>query len=710
MKAFSLELDTDGIVVITIDLEGEKVNKLGLGNLSEIETLLSRLESETEIKAAVLISSKEDNFIVGGDVKEFLKLTSINEGRALSLRAQEVINRIENSKVPFVAAIHGACLGGGLEIALACRYRIATDDSKTILGLPEVKLGLVPAAGGTQRLPRLIGISRALDLILTGRNINSKEAERIGLVDEVVPKEVLLDVAKKQALRIFSEKKKIKHRRTLSAGEVLMEKNPLGRKFLFDKARNEIVKKTLGHYLAPILAHEAVEIGIKHGFKRGLHVESAHFGELALSDVARQLINTFLATNAIKKESGSNIPELKLSRIEKIGIVGAGLMGSGIASISADIGVAVRMKDKDDIGVGRGLKACYEYLQEMYKKHHITELEMGKRLNLISWTSDFTGFRRADVVIEAVFEELELKQKVLQEVESFTRDDCILASNTSSIPINEIGSRLKRRSNIVGMHFFSPVHEIRLIEIVKTPEASDLTIDTAVEFGKRLGKIPIVVKDRVGFYTTRILSPYINEAINLVEEGAAVDDIDGAMVEFGFPVGPLMFLDETGIDVGVKIAKVIYEGFGERLKPSSNLYGLVEEGRMGKKNGKGFYTYNNKTKTVDKSVYTFFNFQQVREPFPMEEIQERLVLSMINEAVLCLEEGTIRSPRDGDIGAVLGLGFPPFLGGPFRYIDLIGAGVALDRLENLAYRFSPRFAPAGLLRNLANRGRKFYID
>jgi 3-hydroxyacyl-CoA dehydrogenase/enoyl-CoA hydratase/3-hydroxybutyryl-CoA epimerase len=708
MKAFSFELDRDGVAVIKIDLEGEKVNKLRREHLSEFESLLGRIDGENEIKAVVLISGKEDNFIVGGDINEFLKLTSIDEGRALSLRAQELVNRIENSEIPFIAAIHGACLGGGLEVALSCRYRIATDDSKTVLGLPEVRLGLIPAAGGTQKLPRLIGISKALDLILTGKNINSKKARRIGLVDEVVPKEVLLDVAKKEALRISSERTKPK--RALSVGEVLLEKNPLGRKFIFDKARKEVVRKTYGRYLAPILALEAVEMGVKAGFKRGLHVESAHFGELALSDVTRQLIHTFLATHDIKKEPAINIPGLKPKSVEKIGIVGAGLMGSGIASISADAGVAVRLKDKDDVTVGKGLKACYEYFQEMYKRQSIAKLDMEKRFNLISWASDYTGFRRADMVIEAVYEELELKQKVLQEVESFTKDDCILASSTSSIPINQVSSRLKRRSNVIGMHFFSPVPKMQLLEIVKTSEASELAVATALEFGKRLGKIPIVVKDRAGFYTTRILSAYMNEAINLIDEGATIDDVDGAMVEFGFPLGPIMLLDEVGIDVGVKIARVIYEAFGERLKPSPNMDRLIEDGRMGKKNKKGFYTYTNKTKTVDKTVYNFFNFKQARESFLREEIQERLSLGMINEAVLCLEEGIIRNPRDGDIGAIMGLGFPPFLGGPFRYIDSIGADLVLNKLENLASRLTPRFSPSGLLRDLANRGRRFYSN
>lgn len=710
MNAFSFEIDADGICVVTMDLPGERVNRLTREGMLEIESILNRIENEREIKAAVIISGKEDNFIAGGDINEFLKIASVDDGRMLSLRVQEILNKVENSRVPFVAAIHGACLGGGLEITLACKYRIATDDPKTLLGLPEVKLSLIPGAGGTQRLPRLLGIAQALDMILTGKSVDSKKAKRIGLVDELAPKEILLDVAKKTALLISSNKLKPVRPWIRDLKELLFEKNSLGRKILFDKSRKEVVKKTHGNYLAPIMAIEAVEIGINSGFNRGLHVESAHFGELSVSDTSRQLINIFLSTNAIKKDPVVENREIKPRRIEKIGIVGAGFMGSGIACISADIGVTVRMKDKDDTSMGRGLKTCYDYFRERYKRRSITKIQMEKRLNLISGTSDYTGFRRADLVIEAVYEDLELKRRVLEEVESITNEDCIFASNTSALPISQIGSHSKRPGNLIGMHFFSPVHRMALLEVVRTPGTSEKTIATALDFGKRLGKTPIVVKDGVGFYTTRILAPYMNEAIHLLNEGAAIDDIDGAMVEFGFPVGPLMLLDEIGIDVGEKIGRVIYEAFGGRLEPSPHMGKLIPDGRTGRKNKKGFYTYNGKTKEVDRSVYDSFPFKQAREHFAKEEIQERLSLGMVNEAILCLQEEIIRSPRDGDIGAVMGLGFPPFLGGPFRYVDSIGASVVAGRLESLASRFSPRFVPAQLLIDMAREEKRFYRD
>jgi 3-hydroxyacyl-CoA dehydrogenase / enoyl-CoA hydratase / 3-hydroxybutyryl-CoA epimerase len=710
MNAFSFEIDAQGICIVTMDLPDEKVNKVTREGVLEIENILNRIENEREIKAAVIISGKEDNFIAGGDINEFLKIASVDDGRMLSLRVQEVLNKVENARVPFVAAIHGACLGGGLEIALACEYRIATDDPKTVLGLPEVQLGLIPGAGGTQRLPRLLGIAQALDMILTGKSVNSKKAKRIGLVDELAPKQIFLDVAKKRALLISSKKLNTVRPWVRDFRELLFEKNPLGRKILFDKSRKEIMRKTHSNYLAPIMALEAVEIGVNHGFNRGLHVESAHFGELSVSDTSRQLINIFFSTSAIKKDSVIENREIKPCRVEKIGIVGAGFMGSGIASVSADIGIIVRMKDKDDASVGKGLRACYDYFMEKHKKGSITKIQMEKNLNLISGASDYTGFRRADLVIEAVHEDLELKRKVLEEAESFTSEDCIFASNTSSLAISQIGSRLKHPGKLIGMHFFSHVHRMTLLEIVRSPGTSEKTIATALDFGKRLGKTPIVVKDGVGFYTTRILAPYINEATHLISEGAAIDDIDRTMVEFGFPVGPLMLLDEIGIDVGEKIGKTIYEAFGGRLEPSSHIERLIQDGRMGRKNKKGFYTYNGKMKEVDRSVYDFFPFKQARERLSKEEIEERLLLSMVNEAILCLQEEIIRSPRDGDIGAVMGLGFPPFLGGPFRYVDSVGASLVTGKLEILASRFSPRFVPARLLIDMARRGQKFYRD
>jgi 3-hydroxyacyl-CoA dehydrogenase/enoyl-CoA hydratase/3-hydroxybutyryl-CoA epimerase len=710
MKIFSFQVDGEGVWVVTIDVPGEKVNSLNRESIVQIEDFLKQIENEIEkeIEAVVLVSGKEDNFIAGADVSEFLKITSVDEGRILSLKAQEITNRIENSRVPFVAAIHGACLGLGLDIALACRYRIATDDPRTILGFPEIKLGLIPSAGGTQRLPRLLGISEALSLILSGKSIDSKEGMRIGLVDEIAPKEILLDVAKKRALQISMRKVKLKRPWIRGFGDLIFQKNPIGRKLLFDKIRKRIKNKSRSDYLAPIMALEAIEIGMNSSFSRGLHVESVYFGELSVSDVSRQLIHVFLSTNALVKDPVVN-PGIKPKKVEKIGVVGAGFMGSQIAALSADSGITVRLKGKDMESLGRGLRACYGHFEERCRGRSITRLEMQSKLNLISGASDYTGFRRADLVIEAVLEDLKLKQKVLEEVESVTREDAIFASSTSSIPIAQIATHSKRPCNVIGMRFFSPVHKMPLVEIAVTKDTLDTTIATALEFARHLGKTPIVVKDGAGFYTTRILTPYLNEAMRLLGEGATIDDIDNAMVQFGFPVGPLMLIDEIGIDLVAAVMRIMHETLGERLRPPHYIEKLTEDERIGRKGKRGSYAYNG-DKRVDKSVYKLLSLKESRSGFPKEEIQERLSLGMINEAVLCLEEGIIRNPRDGDVGAVLGLGFPPFLGGPFRYVDSLGAKTVLNKLENLASRFSPRFAPASLLRDLANQGKRFYND
>jgi 3-hydroxyacyl-CoA dehydrogenase/enoyl-CoA hydratase/3-hydroxybutyryl-CoA epimerase len=716
MNAISFQVDNRGVAVITVDVHGEEANRLSSQDMLQIEELLNRiddvreiLENEKEIKAVVLISGKEDNFITGVNLGEVLKITSLEEGRSLSLKAQEVLSRIENCRAPFIAAIHGRCLGVGLEIALACRFRIVTDAPKTLFGLPEVELGLIPCGGGTQRLPRLVGIPHALDMILTGRIVDWKKAMETGLVDEVVPKDILIDVAKKRALEILEKKLKPNRPAKRGFGELLIEKNPVGRKILFNKARKRVVNKTNSNYLAPLMALEAVEVGMNSSFNRGLHVESVYFSELVLSDVSRHLINIFSACDDIKKDPITQNTEIKPRKVEKIAVVGTGFRGRQIAAISADIGVRVRLRDIDMKCAGEALKSCHDYFEVGYSRQSITRNEMEKKLDLISATSDYTGFRMADLVIEAVPEDLELKRKVFKEVESVTGEECIFASNTPFIPISQIAANAKRPGNVIGMHFFSPVHRTPLLEVVVTKDSSEVAIATALEFGKRLGKTPIVVNDGAGFYTTRILTPYLNEAIRLLGEGATVEDVDTAMVEFGFPAGPLTLIDEAGIDGIAKIMAIMYEAFGERLKPPSSIRKLIQDGRLGKKNKRGFYGYNGKEK-VDVSVYKLLSNEKILEKPSREEIQERLSLVINNEALFCLQEGIIRSPRDGDIGAVLGFGFPSFLGGPFRYVDSMGTGTTLKRLEYMALRLGPHFYPAALLRDLARQGKRIYPD
>ncbi len=698
--AFTRERDASGVVVLTLDVPGEKVNTLGRSMLEEFQALLTEAESDRTLKAMVIRSGKPDNFIAGADIKDFLAIKSALEGETLSRTGQALLDRLEALPIPVVAAIHGSCLGGGLEMALACRFRIATDDAKTVLGVPEVMLGLLPGAGGSQRIPRLIGLAKGLDLILTGRSLQAARALKAGLVDEVVPAPVLLEAAKKAGLGLASGTL-VPRRPGIPLSERLL------RPFIFHRARQTVLEKTGGHYPAPLEAIDAVKRGTATTLAEGLQVEARAFGKLAVTDASRALVSVFFATQDIKKDSG--YPEgTKAREVKKLGVLGAGLMGAGIAGVSAEIGVPVRMKDASDEALAKGLRYVGDVFDARRQRGSLSRLELQKRMDRLSPTLDYTGFRRADLVIEAVFEDVELKRKVLAETEAAVGDECVVASNTSSIPIQEIATGAKRPGRVLGMHFFSPVHKMPLLEVVVTPQTQAEASATAVGYGRRLGKHVILVRDGPGFYTSRALAPYVNEAARLVEEGGRVEEIDKAMLGFGFPVGPIALLDEVGIDVGAKVAKVMHHHFGERMTPPAAMAKVVADGRLGRKNKKGFYTYDGGRKRVDETVYALLPGGGVRRDFAPREIQDRLVFAFLNEAALCLEEGILRSPRDGDVGAIFGLGFPPFLGGPFRYLDHLGARFAVEMLERLETKHGARFHPAQVLKDLARESWSFH--
>ncbi|MEO8563606.1 MAG: fatty acid oxidation complex subunit alpha FadJ [bacterium] len=708
----TLRLDhEDGVAIVTIDLQGEPVNKVTATMRGEFAELFGRIESDTTVKGVVLISAKPDTWIAGADIDEFLSLSSSSEAEALIRGGQALLARLETLRVPVVAAIHGACLGGGLETALACRYRIATDHPKTVLALPEVQLGIMPSAGGTQRLPRLIGLQRALDMILTGRNIRAKKAYQMGLVDELVHPAILRDVAMDRVIKLAAGTLEPRHSpKDRGAAGILLEDNPIGRSIVFRKARESALEKTQGHYPAPLAALTAVQIGYDRGSEAGYREESRAFGELAMSDVAKELMFLFFATTSLKKDAGVEGVAPPPTEVETLGVLGAGFMGAGIASIAVQQRTPVRLKDTDLARVGKGIAAVSEVLKERLKKKQITKLEYEDQLVLVGGTAEYTGFGHATLVIEAVFEDLALKHKVLREVEPLLSDEAIYASNTSTIPIARIAEVAERPNRVLGMHFFSPVHKMPLLEVIVTPETdADATV-TAVAYGKRLGKTVIVVNDAPGFYTTRALSAYMNEAGRLLDEGASIEAIDSALTSFGFPVGPITLLDEVGIDVGGKVGQVLAEAFGGRMTPSESLRRVVESGRVGRKGKKGFYQYDETGKKgeVDPSVYEVLPGGAERRETDAGEIQSRCVLAMVNEAALCLDEGVLRSARDGDVGAVFGIGFPPFRGGPFRYVDATGAARVVDQLEQLNERFPGRFEPAGVLVEHARTSARFY--
>lgn len=724
--ALSTEI-VSGVAVITIDLPGEPVNKFNRAVKDEFVALFDRLERDLTVRAAVLISGKKDSFVAGADIEEFLEIKSAAEAERLSHEGQLLLDSIHEQRTPLVVAIHGACMGGALELSLAAHYRIATDHPKTLLALPEVQIGLIPGAGGTQRLPRLIGVRAALDMILTGKNVRAKKAMQIGLVDELVHPSILKRIAIQRAQELADGTIK-HHKHSGGVSGFLLDENPAGRRVVLKKAREETLKKTRGNYPAPLAAIDAVEAGYRGGASHGYRTESRLFGEMAMTDVCRQLIHIFFATTALKKDPGVPVAEGSqpphILPIEKIGILGAGFMGAGIASVAIQQGTLVRMKDADHGRVAKGFAAVRDVVKERLTRRQITRVQYSDTMSLLGGTTDYSGFGNVDLVIEAVFEDLNVKHQVLREVEAELKPSAIFASNTSTIPIAQIATAATQPGRVLGMHFFSPVHKMPLLEVIEADATDINVVASAVAYGKKLGKTVIVVHDGPGFYVNRILTPYINEAGRLLDQGAAIDAIDNALLDFGFPVGPITLIDEVGLDVGSKAGKIMYEAFGERFAPPSSMQAVVASGRYGRKAKKGFYLYDEEGKKggVDQSVYTLLapgarettttsgTQLQTRAQIPPSEIQQRTVLPMLNEAARCLAEHVIRSARDGDVGAVFGFGFPPFRGGPFRYMDAIGIPELVKRLEDLNDRFPGRFEPAEVLVSMARRGDRFYPE
>ena len=708
MSAFAVER-AGRVAVVLFDLPGSSVNTLTTAVGEELVELLDRLAGDDTTDAVVLLSGKKDIFIAGADIDQFVALGTAEDARDLSRSGQQMVERVAGFPKPLVAAIHGACLGGGLEVAMAARYRVATDAPATRLGLPEVQLGIIPAAGGCQRLPRLIGLPGALDMILTGKPATPARALRTGLVDEVVPESILRDVAAAAASRLASGWRPSRRaRRSLPAW---LAGRPPGRWVVLGLARRQAAKRTGGHYPAPAAAIDAIGRGLARGHAAGLAREAELFGELAVGPVSRRLVGIFLATTALKKDAGAGIESGEIRPVERLGVVGAGFMGAAIAGVAAlRAGVDVRLRDTDWDRVARGIASATRVLDEARRRQRLDRYEHYRRSALLSGSPDTAGYRRCDLVIEAVFEDIDVKRQTIADLEQVVADECVVATNTSTIPIGLLqdGARLPER--IVGMHFFSPVERMPLLEVIRGPATGDRATAVVVRFGRRMGKTVIVVRDAPGFWVNRILAPYLNEAGWLLDEGVPIETIDRTMTRFGFPVGPLALLDEVGLDVAGKAAGVLHDALGARLAPSPVVGGLIQAGRLGRKSGRGFYRYaRGKRRGADDSVRTLVHptGRATRRPAPAE-IESRLLLAMLNEAARAMSEDIARSPGDGDIGAVMGFGFPPFLGGPLRHVDDLGATAVVARLEDLAGRLGSRFAPADVLVEMARTRRTFY--
>jgi 3-hydroxyacyl-CoA dehydrogenase/enoyl-CoA hydratase/3-hydroxybutyryl-CoA epimerase len=699
--AFHLNVGRDGLATLTFDAPDRRVNVFDRRVLDELDRTVDALAERDDVAILVLVSGKETNFIAGADVDLIAGVTDPLEAEAGARFGQRVFASWEALPFPTVAAIRGTTMGGGTELALASTYRVVSDWDGTKIGLPEVKLGILPGWGGCTRLPRLVGIEAALDTILTGRNLRPKKALRMGLADAMVPDAAFLD-----CVRDFA-RERIGTKRSGGGGfdlkELLLEKNPLGRKLLFDQATKQTVSRTGGNYPAPLRAIEVVRTGVEEGLQAGFNAEARALGELATSRESKCLIHVFRLMEGAKKLEGAEGAEARA--VKTVGVLGAGVMGGGIAQLAAAEDLPVRMKDIAEPALASGMEHAAKVFRKRVKKRRLTDERMRRKMNLVRPTLDYTGFERVDLVIEAVVEDLGIKQKVFAEVAGHVSDETVLASNTSSLSIDRIGERTPHRERVVGMHFFNPVDKMPLVEVIAGEHTAPWAVETVFQLSKRLGKTPVVVKDGPGFLVNRLLVFTLAEALWLLDEGHRIEDLDRVMKGWGMPMGPIALTDEVGIDVAVKVAHILHDAFGDRLPLPAWLDRVVEDERLGKKNGRGFYRYDKGERgDPDKSVYKLLGLKpKIDDPDPALLI-DRMALPMVDEAARCLDEGIVRSPEELDLAMIFGTGFPPFRGGLCKYADDRGLDEIVETLDRLAGEVHERYRPSEALQRAAETG------
>jgi 3-hydroxyacyl-CoA dehydrogenase/enoyl-CoA hydratase/3-hydroxybutyryl-CoA epimerase len=711
----SIRLSYQGeIALIDFDLYGEKVNKLNTPIMMRLKEVLEEVRT-SKARALVIRSKKSKIFIAGADIEEIKSMNKREEFEKAVESGQAILSMIEDLPMPTIASIHGACMGGGCELALACDYRIATDDSSTRIGLPETKLGIIPGFGGCVRLPRVIGVQAALEIILQGKALAGPKALKAGLIDKCVHPGILEIETMKWAQEII--KNGAQKRRATFAPKNMLSKvleSFVGRPVVFSKARESVMTTTHGHYPAPLRAVDV--ISKTYGMadrSEALRVEREAFCDLAITEISRSLIHVFFLTEMVKKQTG--LPEgssASAKPVDHLGILGAGTMGGGIAYVAADKGVHVRMKDINNDALARGFKHAYELWAKLLKRKRINKFEFQQKLDLVTGGLDFAGFGQMDVVVEAIVEDMEIKKKVIAETAKHMRSDAIIATNTSSLSVTEMSKGHPNPAYFAGMHFFNPVHKMPLVEVIRGEQTSDQTVATIFELSKKMGKMPVVVKDGPGFLVNRLLLPYMAEAAFMLNEGMAIEIVDAAYVkEFGMPMGPFALMDEVGLDVCIKVLKIFKKALGARIEMAPCMEALEKTGRLGRKNGKGFYTYSVKGERgdVDQTVYAELGVKAATNPLTPKECIERGIFMMINECSLALlEDRIVETPHEVDLAMIMGTGFPPFRGGLLKYADSIGTEYIVDQLEAYAVAKGARLKPHNPLRNMAKTKRKFY--
>jgi len=706
----TLEIDADAVGWLTFDDPDRPVNVLTEGVMTRLGEALSEAHAaarEARLRALVIRSGKPQSFIAGADIDAIGGIEDPVVAEEQIKLGQGIFNDIAALPVPTVAAIHGFCVGGGVEMALACDHRVLSDWKKTSMALPEVQLGILPAWGGTTRLPRLVGLQAALDLLLTGKKVDARKAKRIGLATEVLPADLFDEKIRGFALQLArTSTRPEEHKRKPIAR--FLDGTGVGRRIVLTMARKKVMASTGGNYPAPLRILALLGTFLGKSVDESLAAEAREAAELLVSPVCKNLIHVFHMREAARKSAGI---ATDLARpVDMLGVLGAGVMGGGIAHLGASRGVRVYMKDIQHEAVSGGLQHARSIFDKGVSRRKLTEREARQQMELITGGLEYHGLAAADLVVEAIVEKMAVKKVVLAEVEAHVPADCVLATNTSSLSVTEMGASLRHPERFCGMHFFNPVHRMPLVEVIHGQQSSESAIATVYQFALALGKIPVVVADGPGFLVNRILGPYLNEAGFLLAEGASIEDVDRVARVFGMPMGPLRLIDEVGIDVSGHAGDSLHEGLGERLDPAPALVALGRTDRLGKKGGRGFYVYEKgKEKGIDESIYQALgSVLQPRRAFPDREIRQRLVLAMINEAARILDDGIVTSAQDVDLAMIMGTGFPPFRGGLLRFADTLHSRGLLDGMEELHRNHGDRFEPAPLLHRLAASDQTFY--
>jgi 3-hydroxyacyl-CoA dehydrogenase/enoyl-CoA hydratase/3-hydroxybutyryl-CoA epimerase len=695
----------DGVAAVFLDVPDRPVNVLSRRVLADLDAALDRIAAEDSFRLLIVRSAKPGSFIAGADVHELAQLTGPEEAAALSEAGQKVFDKLANLRIPSAAIIGGACLGGGLELAMACDYRVVLDSPRTQLGLPEIELGLIPAWGGTQRLPRLVGLERSLHILLGGRRLSAADAVRWGLADDLAAAN---EEAPPPCLAA-----PVKRPRTGPARRTwrqrLLESTALGRWLIFRGAGRMVRRRSPDDMPAPWEALQAVRTGLQEGMAAGLTYERTAVGRLSTSSACRNLVQLFLRNEAARK------PWQKKRRtgppaVRRVGVVGVGTMGAGIVQLAVLKGCDVVVREPDEPTLGAAIMRLLGLFNQAVAAGLLAPADVPKRLANIHGTTAWKGFADLDLCIEAVAENAKVKRTVFREMEKHTSPSTILASNTSSLPVTPLGEDLQYPARVAGLHFFNPVHKMPLVEIARTPETKQEVLDELAEWVVGLGKTPVFVRDSPGFLVNRILVPYLNEGVLLVAEGLRIERVDEAMRRFGMPMGPLELLDQVGLDVAADIARALAPVYAGCIEPNPVFDEMRAKGWLGQKSGVGFYRYHRgRARANDEAARLLqgASARQLEAAAPedlMAEARERMVGLMVNEAARCLEEKVADSADTIDLAMVLGTRWAPHRGGPLRYAQERGFAVTVQALEGLARRHGPRFVPCAELRRLAEAG------